>query len=121
MAAEAESRAFGGTPLKEEEGDTFLTDLIGGPKGKGDSAKRPKGTKSAVKPKGANFETDSEMQDIEEELRDVVFDYENSQAVVAMADNFLKGGDPKPFDFTQGDNQSTYSRASKASDQSRVS
>jgi hypothetical protein len=30
------------------------------------------------------------MQDIEEELRDVVFDYENSQAVVALADTYLE-------------------------------
>lgn len=37
------------------------------------------------------------MQDFDDELRDVVFDYENSQAVVAMADNFLKGDDAKPF------------------------
>jgi len=40
-------------------------------------------------------ENDSEMQDIEEELRDVVFDYENSQALVAMADNFLAEDDQK--------------------------
>ena len=30
-------------------------------------------------------------QDIEEELRDVVFDYENSQALVLAADDFLAG------------------------------
>ena len=29
--------------------------------------------------------------DIEEELRDVVFDYENSQALVLAADDFLAG------------------------------
>ena len=40
-------------------------------------------------------DNDSEMQDIEEELRDVVFDYENSQALVAMADNFLAEDDQK--------------------------
>ena len=39
------------------------------------------------------FDADSEMNadDIEEELRDVVFDYENSQALVLAADNFLSG------------------------------
>lgn len=30
-------------------------------------------------------------QDIEEELRDVVFDYENSHALVLAADDFLAG------------------------------
>jgi hypothetical protein len=29
--------------------------------------------------------------DIEDELRDVVFDYENSQALVLAADDFLAG------------------------------
>ena len=33
-----------------------------------------------------------DMEDIEDELRDVVFDYENSQALVVMADNFLGEG-----------------------------
>ena len=32
-------------------------------------------------------------EDIESELRDVVFDYEGSQALVAAADNFLNEGD----------------------------
>ena len=38
-------------------------------------------------------EADSEMNenDIEDELRDVVFDYENSQALVLAADDFLAG------------------------------
>jgi hypothetical protein len=29
--------------------------------------------------------------EFEDELRDVVYDYENSQALVAMANNFLSG------------------------------
>ena len=39
------------------------------------------------------MDADSEMnaEDIEEELRDVVFDYENSQALVLAADDFLTG------------------------------
>ena len=39
---------------------------------------------------------DSEMDadDIEDDLRDVVFDYENSQALVHMAENFLNGDKP---------------------------
>ena len=38
---------------------------------------------------------DSEMNadDIESELRDVVFDYEDSKALVLAADNFLSEGD----------------------------
>jgi len=40
---------------------------------------------------------DSEMnaEDIEDELRDVVFDYEGSHAVVLAADNFLSEGDAR--------------------------
>ena len=39
----------------------------------------------------ASVLADSEMNadDIEDELRDVVFDYEHSQAMVLAADNFL--------------------------------
>ena len=38
--------------------------------------------------------SDMNADDIEDELRDVVFDYENSQALVLMADDFLN--DKKP-------------------------
>jgi len=39
---------------------------------------------------------DSEMnaEDIEDELRDVVFDYESSKALIAAADGFLAGAKP---------------------------
>lgn len=129
MAAEAEARAFGGTPAKEAEadGDTFLTDLlVGGKKQPSESSLKQKATKSAAKPptnrrEALNLDQDSEMQDFEDELRDVVFDYENSQAMVAIADDFLKGNDSNPFaDPFRGDAQSQYSKNSKASDKSRI-
>lgn len=124
MAAEAEARAFGGTPHKDgPDGDTFLTDLlVGGKKQSAGGSAKGKSTKSAAKPPthrrdGLNVDQDSEMQDLEEELRDVVFDYENSQAVVAMADNFLKGGNPKSLEFGgKSDTQSMFSRGSRASE-----
>ena len=44
--------------------------------------------------KFSNSVIDSEMNedDIEDELRDVVFDYEGSQALVLAADDFLNEG-----------------------------
>lgn len=66
------------------EDNTFLTDLMMGKKQQSEKKiKRP----SSVR------DQDSEMndQDIEEELRDVVFDYENSHALVLAADDFLAG------------------------------
>jgi hypothetical protein len=79
MAAEAEAKVFGG----EERDETFLTDLMMGKKQQ--SERKARATPVP--------ETDSEMndQDIEDELRDVVFDYENSQALVLAADDFLAG------------------------------
>lgn len=81
MAAEAEAKMFGGAPA-QGDGDTFLTDLI---KPKKPEPKRPP-AHSAMKPKtqrgndGGSVMADSEMNadDIEDELRDIVFDYENS-------------------------------------------
>ena len=62
------------------------------------------------------FDADSEMNadDIEEELRDVVFDYENSQALVLAADNFLSGKNPETYSINT-DNKSSASKASMAS------
>jgi hypothetical protein len=58
---------------------------------------------------------DSEMNenDIEDELRDVVFDYEGSQALVLAAEDFLNEG--KQIYNSQGDNKSVRSdvRSSK--------
>ena len=81
MAAEAEAKMFGGAAA-QGDGDTFLTDLI---KPKKPEPKRPP-AHSAMKPKtqrgndGGSVMADSEMNadDIEDELRDIVFDYENS-------------------------------------------
>lgn len=53
------------------------------------------------------------MQDIEEELRDVVFDYDNSRAMVEIADDFLKGDEYKPGTFK--DDMSAFSKGSKMS------
>lgn len=52
---------------------------------------------------------DSEMNenDIEDELRDVVFDYEGSQALVLAAEDFLNEG--KQMYNSQGDNKSVRS------------
>jgi len=69
-----------------------LTDLMMNKKQ--NSEKKRQVNNSAIKPGGSRgFDADSEMNadDIEEELRDVVFDYENSQALVLAADNFLSG------------------------------
>ena len=93
MAAEAEAKMFGDKTV-QGEGDTFLTDLV---KPKKPESKRPP-AHSAMKPKttrgndSASVLADSEMNadDIEDELRDIVFDYENSQAMVLAADNFLQ-------------------------------
>jgi hypothetical protein len=58
---------------------------------------------------------DSEMNenDIEDELRDAVFDYEGSQALVLAAEDFLNEG--KQIYNSQGDNKSVRSdvRSSK--------
>ena len=54
------------------------------------------------------------MQDLDEELRDVVFDYENSLAIAKVADDFLKNPD-KPPSIAYDDVQSVNSKASKAS------
>lgn len=54
--------------------------------------------------------------DIEDELRDVVFDYENSQALVLMADDFLN--DKKPTykeDLKSESGKSNYSQMSENS------
>ena len=63
--------------------DTFLTDLMMGKKQQSEKKQRP----------SVQQEVESEMNenDIEDELRDVVFDYENSQALVLAADDFLAG------------------------------
>lgn len=68
MAAEAEAKAFGGTPKKDgPDGDTFLTDLlVGGKKQSDGGSVKGKSFKSAAKPPmskrdGINLEVDSEM------------------------------------------------------------
>jgi hypothetical protein len=101
MAAEAEAKLFGGaSPAagghNDAGGDTFLTDLMAGKKQASEG--RRSSARSAAKPgggRGGRAEAYSEMDvdDLDDELRDVVFDYENSQALVAMADNFLGDGD----------------------------
>ena len=67
--------------------DTFLTGLDGKKKGARSAAKRS----TASNLDGRSSVTDSEMNaaDIEEELRDVVFDYEGSKELVRAADEFL--------------------------------
>ena len=94
MAAEAEAKIFGGGAEAGDD-DTFLTGLLHGKKQKSEGRRS---VQSAQKPPAAESRSvfgDSEMnaEDIESELRDVVFDYEGSQALVAAADNFLNEGD----------------------------
>lgn len=97
MAAEAEAMVFGGGPADGAgDEDTFLTGLMHGKKQKSEG--RRSATFSAQKPPKAGARSllgDSEMNadDIESELRDVVFDYEGSKALVLAADNFLSEGD----------------------------
>lgn len=97
MAAEAEAMMFGGGPADGAgDEDTFLTGLMAGKKQKSEG--RRSATFSAQKPPKAEARSllgDSEMNadDIESELRDVVFDYEGSKALVLAADNFLSEGD----------------------------
>ena len=94
MAAEAEAKIFGGGAEAGDD-DTFLTGLLHGKKQKSEGRRS---VQSAQKPPAAESRSvlgDSEMnaEDIESELRDVVFDYEGSQALVLAADNFLSEGD----------------------------
>ena len=94
MAAEAEAKVFG---AQHNEDDTFLTGLMQGKKQASEG--RRSSAHSARKPVSRDAKPDhaySDMNaaDIEEELRDVVFDYENSQALVLAADDFLN--DKKP-------------------------
>ena len=97
MAAEAEARIFGGAgadPGNQGGGDTFLTDLM---QGKKQATERKPSGQSALRPKPSgdaySMRADSEMnaEDIEDELRDVVFDYEQSKALLWEADGFLAG------------------------------
>ena len=71
-------------------------------------------------PKEGRADAYSEMDvdDIEDELRDVVFDYENSQALVVMADNFL--GDGNSIDNGDSQSQGGKSPTSNASTTSRI-
>lgn len=100
MAAEAEAMIFGGGVNPDADDDTFLTGLLGAGK-KQKSEGRRSTAQSAKKPpkamEGSSMLGDSEMNadDIESELRDVVFDYEDSKALVLAADNFLNEGDIK--------------------------
>jgi len=66
----------------------------------------------------ADAYSEMDIDDIEDELRDVVFDYENSQALVAMADNFLHEGNS----LDNGDSQSQGGRSttSNVSSASRI-
>jgi len=59
-----------------------------------------------------------DIDDIEDELRDVVFDYENSQALVVMADNFLAGG--PSMDYGDSQSQGGKSTSSNVSGTSRI-
>ena len=102
MAAEAEAKLFGGPSQasgghNDAGGDTFLTDLMMGKKQASEG--RRSSARSAMKPGGsggarADAYSEMDMDDIEDELRDVVFDYENSQALVVMAENFLEEDRP---------------------------
>ena len=97
MAAEAEAMMFGGGAADGAgDDDTFLTGLLAGKKQKSEGKRSA--THSAQKPPKAEARSlmgDSEMNadDIESELRDVVFDYEGSKALALAADNFLSEGD----------------------------
>ena len=86
MAAEAENKMFG-----DPGDDTFLTGLMSGKKP--NSARRQSAGSAQKVKETASVITDSDMNpdDIEQELRDVVFDYENSKDLVNAADNFLQG------------------------------
>jgi len=65
--------------------------------GKKQASERKPSAQSALKPKPSgdaqSMRADSEMnaEDIEDELRDVVFDFESSKALLAAADGFLTG------------------------------
>lgn len=62
--------------------------------------------------------SDMNADDIEDELRDVVFDYENSQALVLMADDFLN--DKKPTYKDDLKSESGKSNFSQMSDNSKI-
>ena len=114
MAQMAEAAAMGGGNL----GETFLTDMLmpGAAKKKG-AKKSGKATfQTATKPKmragsvGGNRATPSKDQedlandeqsevisDLEDEYRDVVFDVDNTRALVKVADDYLDGKDEEPL------------------------
>ena len=119
MAQEAEAKMYekmaggggGGS-------DTFLTGLGGKKKSSRSAAKPPTGASSNID--GRSSVADSEMNaaDIEDELRDVVFDYEGSKELVLAADAFLaegKIGDTKSVSGT-----TDRSMRSNASDRSKI-
>ena len=126
MAAEAEAKLFGGASQasgghNDAGGDTFLIDLMAGKKQASEG--RRSSARSAAKPggvRGGRAEAYSEMDidDIEDELRDVVFDYENSQALVVMAENFL--GDGNSLDDGDSQSQGGRSATSNVSSASRI-
>ena len=62
------------------------------------SARKPLG--KDARPDPAAY-SDMNADDIEDELRDVVFDYENSQALVLAADDFLNDRKPTYKDENQ--------------------
>lgn len=104
-------------------GETFLTDMlltgnakkgpVGAKKGKAtfSTATKPKlragtGVGSRVTPskgfddfygKDNNAEDESVISDLEDEYRDVVYDVDNSRALVKVADDYLDGKDEEPL------------------------
>ncbi len=90
MAAEAEAKLFS-NGAAGGDGDTFLTDLMKDNRKMNSELKRQPSYQSAMKQKSVYRDGDSEMnaEDIEDELRDVVFDYENSKQLILQADDYL--------------------------------
>lgn len=79
------------------------------------SARKPLG--KDARPDPAAY-SDMNADDIEDELRDVVFDYENSQALVLAADDFLN--DKKPTYKDENQSVSGKSGTSQLSDNSKI-
>lgn len=85
----------GSEQVADKDGDTFLTDMLFS-KGeqKGRNVQSQMGGKNASASKAPARDDYSNLDDLDDEYRDMVFDIGASKALVQMADDFL---DDKPM------------------------
>ena len=84
----------------EDKGDTFLTDMLF----KGRPASKPNLRKTPANKRQQDTESlTAQSEDDPEEYRDMVFDFDESKALVKVADDFLRG--ETPLAITQGEDE----------------